>query len=980
VRTDDFRAWLKARRWNGQPLTSVGNRISKARRFEKAMPTLGLGPADLDAAFDADAMTAVTDYLRETYRSAVATGSAPAELVGETVSAAARMASVAAAVRNYRQFREGEAASASDWPALDELRAAFLDRVPDFEHFTHVDNGYERVERAYKDVLAAKVREIAASGDDDEQAGRRIYRALIPTEGPLLRWQTDDDFARKFPALAPAFYAAIGRLARDPAPITDAIMTAAATFERLRAEGAATLTVGQVASIAITVAAMIRPREAAPFKMTRARELAVLLTDDPIFRGTTLERDQLDRWLDLLRRIEARMRDRWEWAPRDLLDVQGFGWAALDEDWGPMDDDATILAHFDGNAAFREKRENWTSAETAAFVDLARGINELGLDWYFIDMPPYELRYGRKQPGRQMADYVVASVDGAPPRMRLRERVPAALKRIDGRDVGESNVAVTTLGSWIEDHADQLADLATRGRSIGYWPDDYAPQVIAVDGSSESTEIVADDDVADGNYWFVGASYGRTDDQVERFLREGIWHVSTPTERQSAQVREMRAGDRIAIKATFVQRNNLPFDAGGRHVSVMRIKATGTIAAPSDDGETVRVDWQSHPTTRDWYFYTYQPTIWQVTPGKEMSRRLIRFAFDGEPQDVDWFLSQWQLDAKAEVEEVTAAPALASDPVNLILYGPPGTGKTYRTIGEAVRLARGLTAGDPLLTDPHRRAELRAAYEELRVARQVRFVTFHQSYAYEDFVEGLRPEALPEGGFALVPRAGVFRQIAEDAARSPEEHVLVIDEINRANISKVFGELITLIEADKRVGQKEAATLILPYSNAAFGVPANLHIVGTMNTADRSIALIDKALRRRFTFIEMMPDTKVEGMEVEVEGAGVTLADVLETINERIEYLLDREHQIGHGWLLGRDTKAKLDTEMRERVIPLIAEYFFEDWGRVADVLGGRDDNPFLVATKLRAPPGMTEEEPRFRWSVRDAFAADAYRRLVAGA
>lgn len=836
MRTDAFRDWLKARRWNGEPLTSVSSRLSKARRFERSMRELGLPYDDLDAAFDMDGMEAATALLRDLCRRAAEAGEAPALLVGDSSSPAKRMNNVAAAVRNYRQFREAgaDAGPAPDWPALDELRDAFLDRVPEFERFTLTDNGYERIERTYKNAIAAQVRDIAGSADADEQAGRRIYRALIPNDGPLLRWQTDDDFSRKFPALGPPFYAAIGRLARDPRPIADAIMAAAAAFADLRGQGATTLTLGQVASIAITVAGVVRPGEAAPFKMTKARELAALLTGDPIFRGSVLERDQLERWLDLLRRIEAVMRDAWGWEPRDLVDVQGFAWAALDEGW--------------------------------------------------------------------------------------------------------------------------------------------------TDDMEEETEVEEDrrSAIADANHWFVGASYGKTDDQTERFLREGIWHVSTPTERQRDQVRAMRAGDRIAIKATFVQRNNLSFDADGRRVSVMRIKARGTIREASADGETVGVDWERDPRPRDWYFYTYQPTIWQVTPAKEMARRLIRFAFDEEAQDIAWFLSRWHINADPVREEPSAL--VAADPVNLILHGPPGTGKTFRTVAEAVRLARGLAADDALLADPARRGELRVAYEDLRALGQIRFVTFHQSYGYEDFVEGLRPEALPGGGFELTPRAGLFRQIVEDAAQSPEEHVLVIDEINRANISKVFGELITLLEPDKRIGMPNELRLALPYSNIVdFGVPANLHIIGTMNTADRSIALIDKALRRRFTFREIMPDYGVEGMGDEVEGAGATLADVLRTINDRIEYLLDREHQIGHGWLLGCDTKTKLDGAMRDKVIPLIAEYFFDDWGRTADVLGGRGDNPFLEATELAPPPGMKEEGARTRWTVRGAFAPDAYVRLVAG-
>jgi 5-methylcytosine-specific restriction endonuclease McrBC GTP-binding regulatory subunit McrB len=197
---------------------------------------------------------------------------------------------------------------------------------------------------------------------------------------------------------------------------------------------------------------------------------------------------------------------------------------------------------------------------------------------------------------------------------------------------------------------------------------------------------------------------------------------------------------------------------------------------------------------------------------------------------------------------------------NLILYGPPGTGKTYATIEEAVRLCDGeLPEGG--------RPAIKARYDELVAENRIEFVTFHQSYSYEDFVLGLRPVAGAGGvGFTLKPTRGVFYRIAEsarNAARSlgadgsnsaSQAYVLIIDEINRADVSKVFGELITLLEPGKRLGRENALTVTLPYSGEQFGVPANLHVVGTMNSADRSIALLDTALRRRFHFRELMPD------------------------------------------------------------------------------------------------------------------------------
>lgn len=508
-------------------------------------------------------------------------------------------------------------------------------------------------------------------------------------------------------------------------------------------------------------------------------------------------------------------------------------------------------------------------------------------------------------------------------------------------------------------------------------------------------------------------------------------------------------------------------------------------------------------------------------------------------------------------------------PTNLILYGPPGTGKTFSTAAEAVRLC-----GEPV---PQDRAELMAVYQRLVAAGRVEFVTFHQSMAYEDFVEGRQPMTGADGegeaesaGFRLETVHGIFRRIAKRAETSrgrssgddmirlegrqvlkmsigeannpedahlfeeaieggytllgfddidwsdekyasreaifeackdhrdgggdidsrsgwvqmpfrfrnwvrhgdivivskgnqqfraigefvgdyefkprpeggyahrravrwlwvdrdgvavseiysrgfmqqsiyllydselnipalerymnsqrndggdePDQFVLIIDEINRANISKVFGELITLLEADKRLNQPNAVRVRLPYSGDEFGVPSNLHILGTMNTADRSIALLDTALRRRFTFREMMPDASI--LEDAGQKCGIDLPRLLATINERIEYLYDREHQIGHAYFTACSSRADVDEVMRHKVIPLLAEYFFEDWAKIAAVLGDLEPGEssftggFLKRTILKPPPGLEDGDAvaRFRWQVRSVDEGFDYSKLV---
>ena len=455
---------------------------------------------------------------------------------------------------------------------------------------------------------------------------------------------------------------------------------------------------------------------------------------------------------------------------------------------------------------------------------------------------------------------------------------------------------------------------------------------------------------------------------------------------------------------------------------------------------------------------------------------------------------------------------------NVIFYGPPGTGKTYTTAKRAVEICK--TESEKELTDY---SEIMKRYNELKEKNRIEFITFHQSYGYEEFIEGIKPKVLNEddksenensqeieyeivdgifkefcdnarkaiieskSNIYISPKAIVWKVTVKDEVKedcfnsnyvrinfelntkgalnfvdkikkgdiiittnrsrtringiavvtddegvtletkeknrtvrnvswlaknidediyeingkkilprktvtkvpnmkvediiklakekesivlSKEElskivikenkdpYVFIIDEINRGNISKIFGELITLIETTKRAGKEECISTKLPYSKKEFTVPDNVYIIGTMNTADRSIALMDTALRRRFKFEEMLPNYDLlEDIFVEDKGTKVNIGAMLKVINERIEYLYDREHTIGHAVFLEKMENDKIDIDInklenifKKNIIPLLQEYFYEDYEKIRIVLGDNakdEDEQFISAVSI---------------------------------
>lgn len=214
------------------------------------------------------------------------------------------------------------------------------------------------------------------------------------------------------------------------------------------------------------------------------------------------------------------------------------------------------------------------------------------------------------------------------------------------------------------------------------------------------------------------------------------------------------------------------------------------------------------------------------------------------------------------------------------------------------------------------------------------FTTFHQSFSYEDFIEGIKP-VMEEGKETISYQIenGIFKDLCLKALSDTENrYAIFIDEINRGNVSAIFGELITLIEPDKRIGAVNELKVKLPYSKREFGVPKNVDIIGTMNTADRSVEALDTALRRRFSFVEMQPNPSIL---LNSEYQDVDLKRLLETINQRIEVLVDKDHQIGHSYFIGIQNLEDLKQIFKDKIIPLLEEYFYGDFGKIGLVLGG---------------------------------------------
>ncbi|MFT0850328.1 AAA family ATPase [Achromobacter sp. F4_2707] len=284
-----------------------------------------------------------------------------------------------------------------------------------------------------------------------------------------------------------------------------------------------------------------------------------------------------------------------------------------------------------------------------------------------------------------------------------------------------------------------------------------------------------------------------------------------------------------------------------------------------------------------------------------------------------------------------------------VYYGPPGTGKTLSAVREAVKIV------EPGFDD---KGNPTTSFEKFNDYRdQCAFITFHPSLQYEDLVESIRPviseddlatddeggdagpaKISPQGQLRYKVHEGLLLRMIRRALQAPgKEFVIVVDEINRGDVSRILGPLISTLDSDKRVGAEFPIGIELQYPRAEelesrLFMPSNLHLIGTMNSSDRNIALIDHALRRRFDFIQIPPEPSL--LRSTTDAQSVDCGHLLRTINARIEHLLDTDHCIGHGYFVGCDTNAKVIDRLATKVIPLLREYFYGNEGLILMVLG----------------------------------------------
>ncbi|MFU2489231.1 McrB family protein [Thauera sp. WH-1] len=604
--------------------------------------------------------------------------------------------------------------------------------------------------------------------------------------------------------------------------------------------------------------------------------------------------------------------------------------------------DEDLLNHFDSKPAFQTFRASWSPQDKALFCRLARAVHSAGLDWWHMGKG-IQVRFGRKNPGSERAVGVLGVVRGTRARKVNWTRAVGAVAKLNREPLTDALVA--KIEAVLSTERESLAAwLVLETERPGLWPDQLR------DDPLDPGEDLDDDEASDieetrpplNRIYYGPPGTGKTYELSRLLKREYEQPMAAVS--QEEWCRQFIA-DKIAPSKWWEGAVLALYDLGAK-ASVSQLLEHPFIDAIAD--AKGRKD-------------NLRQTIWTT-------------------------LQERAIDESATVkQELRFSPQVFDKDEESV----------WRLAGDWRETCSGLVA----LVD-----EYRAGAPSSDVLHHYSFVTFHQSYGYEEFVEGLRPVLggdAEAGEIQYEIRSGVFKDLCRRARSAPDQRfAMVIDEINRGNISKIFGELITLIEPDKREGAENAVSVTLPYSGERFSVPANVDVIGTMNTADRSLALLDTALRRRFEFVPVMPDARdesgapLEGLRVRSGEQVIDVPRMLDAINQRVEVLYDRDHCIGHAYFTplakvpdGDERLVALQQVFSARILPLLEEYFFEDWQKIRLVLADNQkseaaqfvresaDHEDDLARMFGSDHGLDSYATKRRYAVQDAAFSnpDAY-------
>ncbi|TMM44977.1 AAA family ATPase [Qipengyuania marisflavi] len=874
------------------------------------------------------------------------------------------------------------------------LKGRFLSMFPDFEErgaFEAISGKWYQTYRSRVDALLADPRLKTKDGWsvleallDASQGGRG---SLPPFFEGDVTWRVK----RVRDADPSAFNTALDRLIQinessSVEKISAAINKFNETFSPLLKTIGQETTYRDTRIVPSAVLAATIPNQAVLIRYVPYSRIERLLHDRPLFHNAPITAKEYKLTIDLALEVKTALIS-WGWIPRDLWDIHGFILSTYVDhsDESARNSEDELLARFDRDERFRNVRSGWSEEQRNAFCSIVRTAHHAGLDWYHTNIP--EIRCGRKSSDGLPAEGTIASVQLRKDRAFLQLSHQHEKVGLEG-SFEFDNDGAENFSAAMEDALEEIANWQPPVPSRpGRWPNEYK--------DLGDTDLDTPARISPTNLILYGPpGTGKTYQTMEvavRLCGELPAQDRLQLHQQYGRLRKERRIEFVTFHQNFAYEE---FVEGLRPPHSSDDKETQEEINPGmildvhsgifrDVVDNALLERGSSALTLD-----PQRSVFKIALGDRGSEEAaIQEALDREIITLGWGGSiDW---SAPKYEEFSAILHKWQSEVN-----PDATGKDSN-VEQLFALRSWMQEGDYVVVSDGRdrfRAigQVTGPYYFLQDVerhphqRKVRWL-WRDDEGQERSIfypRGFRRHSL----YRLDPNAidwvALSAVVNNDADASTGTgrlpHVLIIDEINRANISKVFGELITLIEPDKRLGMPNALKVRLPYSKKDFGVPANLHIVGTMNTADRSIMQIDTALRRRFRFEEMEPNSTLLRTVDNID-----LRRVLDTINARIEYLLDRDHAVGHAFFMGDGGKdrAAIDETMRFKIIPLLQEYFFDDWRNIAAVLGAG----FVRGKTLAVPPGIEDRGERTRWTIRwqenakSGFPENAYDLLLKG-